>query len=317
VQARAGAADGNEAQAAYGLRKPPRTIAATGPSTLRAMRILITGAAGMLGLDLRQAAMAAGHETVALSRSQLDITDAGAVTAAVVAAAPQVVINCAAWTDVDGAETRFADALAINGPGAGNVAAAAAGTGAWTIHVSSDYVFNGRKESPYVESDAVDPIGAYGRSKLQGELDVAAAAGARQTTVRSSWLFGTGGPCFPKTMLRLAGERPALNVVSDQIGCPTFTGHLAQALLTLAQDPVPGVLHVAGAGFCSWYEFATEIVAAAGADCEVSPIATAEYPTPARRPAYSVLESERGAPELPPWRAGLAQFMAERAEVAA
>ena len=119
------------------------------------------------------------------------------------------------------------------------------------------------------------------------------------------------------TALRLAGERDSLNVVDDQLGCQTFTGHLARALLTLTQDPVPGILHVAGAGSCSWYEFATEIVAAAGADCEVSPIATAEYPPPARRPAYSVLESERGAPELPPWRAGLAQFMAERAEVAA
>jgi dTDP-4-dehydrorhamnose reductase len=183
--------------------------------------------------------------------------------------------------------------------------------------VSSDYVFNGRKRSPYVESDAVDPIGAYGRSKLQGELDVAAAAAGRHTIVRSSWLFGTGGPCFPKTMLRLAGERPALNVVDDQIGCPTFTGHLARALLTLAQDPVPGVLHVAGAGSCSWFEFATEIMAVAGTECDVRPIATDAYPTPAQRPAYSVLESERGAPELPPWRAGLVEFMAGWAQVAA
>lgn len=281
------------------------------------MRILITGAAGMLGLDLRQAAEAAGHETVALSRSQLDITDAGAVTAAVMAAAPQAVVNCAGWTDVDGAETCFADALAVNGTGAGHVAAAAAAAGAWTIHVSTDYVFNGEKTVPYVESDRVDPISAYGRSKLQGELDVAAAAGDRHTIVRSSWLFGARGACFPKTMLRLAAERPQLNVVSDQIGSPTFTGHLAAALLTLARDPVPGVLHIAGAESCSWYEFATEIVAAAGADCDVRPIGTDEYPTPARRPAYSVLHSERGAPELPPWRAGLVEFMTELAEVAA
>jgi dTDP-4-dehydrorhamnose reductase len=301
---------------AHRLLETRGTVFETGPSTLGAMRILITGAAGMLGLDLRQAAMSAGHETVALSRSQLDITDAGAVTAAVAAAAPQAVVNCAAWTDVDGAEARSADALAVNGPGAGHVAAAAAAAGAWVIHVSSDYVFNGRKRSPYVESDAVDPIGAYGRGKLQGELDVAAAAAGRHTIVRSSWLFGAGGACFPKTMLRLAGERPTLNVVADQIGCPTFTGHLARALLSLAQDPVPGVLHVAGAGACSWYEFATEIVAAAGADCEVRPIPTDAYPTPARRPAYSVLGSERGAPELPTWRAGLTEFIAELGQVA-
>jgi dTDP-4-dehydrorhamnose reductase len=281
------------------------------------MRILITGAAGMLGLDLLQLATASGHETVPLSRSQLDITDAAAVTAAVAAVAPQVVVNCAAWTDVDGAEARFEDALTVNGPGAGHVAAAAAAVGAWTIHISSDYVFNGAGTSPYVESDAVDPISAYGRSKLQGEVDVAAATGNRSTIVRSSWLFGTGGRCFPKTMLRLAGERPTLNVVSDQIGCPTFTGHLARALLSLAQDPVPGILHVAGGESCSWYEFATEIIAAGGADCEVRPIGTEAYPTPARRPAYSVLVSERGAPELPPWRAGLAEFMAGLAEVAA
>jgi dTDP-4-dehydrorhamnose reductase len=281
------------------------------------MRILITGAAGMLGLDVLQAARAAGHETVALSRSQLDITDAGAVTAAVAAAAPGAVVNCAAWTDVDGAETRFEDALAVNGPGAGNVAAAAAAVGAWTIHISSDYVFNGAGTSPYVESDAVDPISAYGTTKLRGELEVAAATVDRSTIVRSSWLFGTGGRCFPKTMLRLAGERPTLNVVSDQIGCPTFTGHLARALVTLAQDPVPGILHVTGGESCSWYEFAAEIVAAGGADCEVRPIGTEEYPTPARRPAYSVLTSERGAPQLPPWRVGLREFMAELSEVAA
>ncbi|HEY5429419.1 MAG TPA: dTDP-4-dehydrorhamnose reductase [Solirubrobacteraceae bacterium] len=279
------------------------------------MRILVTGAAGMLGRDVCQAAQAAGHEVIGHARAQLDITDAAAVQETVSAAAPDAVINCAAWTDVDGAEGRFEDAVAVNGAGAGIVAAAAAAAGAWTIHVSSDYVFDGEKTSPYVESDAVDPIGAYGASKLQGERDVA-ATGDRHTIVRSSWLFGAHGACFPKTILRLAAEREELSIVADQLGCPTFTGHLAPALVTLAQDPIPGVLHVAGAESCSWYEFAGEIAAAAGAQCRVRPIATADYPTPARRPAYSVLASERGAPSLPSWRTGLHDFMAAFSQAA-
>jgi dTDP-4-dehydrorhamnose reductase len=280
------------------------------------MRILVTGAAGMLGHDVCRVAELAGHEVSAHARADLDITDAHAVSEAVAGAAPDAVVNCAAWTDVDGAEARPDDALAVNGAGAANVAAAAAEHGAWTIHVSSDYVFNGEKSMPYVESDGVDPIGTYGRSKLAGEAAVAAATD-RHTIVRSAWLFGAHGACFPKTILRLAAERDELRIVADQVGCPTFTGHLAGALVALAQDPVPGILHVAGAESCSWHEFASEIVAAGGADCDVRPITTAEYPTPARRPAYSVLESERGAPELPTWRAGLRAFMDEFSQAAA
>jgi dTDP-4-dehydrorhamnose reductase len=281
------------------------------------MRILITGAAGILGRDVRQAAEAAGHETVGLSRAQLDIADAGAVARAMVDIRPEAVVNCAAWTNVDGAESDFAAALAVNGPGAGNVAAAASAVDAWTVHVSSDYVFNGRKTSPYVESDGADPLSAYGRSKLQGEFEVRETAPDRHTIVRSSWLFGAHGKCFPKTILRLAEERDELNVVDDQIGCPTFTGHLARVLIGLAEEPVSGVLHVSADEACSWYEFAVEIVAAGEADCEVRPITTDQYPVPARRPANSVLASERGAPGLPSWRVGLREFMTELSEVAA
>ena len=281
------------------------------------MRILITGAAGMLGCDVRAACDAAGHEAVALTRGQLDIADRAAVDAAVAAAAPQVVINCAAWTDVDGAESQFAAAAAVNGAAAGRVAAAATAAGAWVIHISTDYVFDGAKRTPYVESDPVAPIGAYGRSKLEGERAVAAAAPDRHTIVRSSWLFGAHGRCFPRTMLRLGAQRGELNVVADQFGCPTFTGHLAGVLLALAQDPVAGVLHVAAGGSCSWCELAAATVAAGGLDCEVHPITTAEYPLPAPRPSYSVMRSERGAPELPDWRTGLNAFMAELAQVAA
>jgi dTDP-4-dehydrorhamnose reductase len=289
------------------------------------MRILITGAAGMLGQDVRAAAQAAGHEPIALARPELDIADARAVQAAVADARADAVVNCAAWTNVDGAEEDYDGALAINGPGAGNVARAAAAAGAWTIHVSSDYVFSGAKREPYLESDAVAPTSAYGRSKLQGELDVAQAAPGRHTIVRSSWLFGASGHCFPKTILKLASERDTLSVVDDQVGCPTFTGHLATALVDLAGRaarsgaPPLGVLHVAGGGHCSWFEFAREIVSRAGARCEVSPCTTEEFPRPASRPAYSVLRSERGsdAPELPHWREGLGDYLALTVEVAA
>jgi dTDP-4-dehydrorhamnose reductase len=277
------------------------------------MRILVTGAGGMLGHDVRAAAHAAGHEPIALPRAELDITDAAAVAAAVARARPDAVLNCAAWTNVDGAEAQEAQALAVNGPGAGHVAAAAAAAGAWTVHVSSDYVFDGAGREPYVESDAVGPLSAYGRSKLAGERAVAEAAPDAHTVVRSSWLFGAHGACFPKTMLRLASQRDELNVVEDQIGCPTFTGHLATALVELAGEPPLGVLHIAADGECSWCEFARATIEAAGASCAVKPIATAQYPTPAPRPAYSVLRSQRGAPELPPWRVGLQQFMSETA----
>ncbi|HWE33404.1 MAG TPA: dTDP-4-dehydrorhamnose reductase [Solirubrobacteraceae bacterium] len=272
------------------------------------MRILITGAAGMLGLDLAAIAPAG---TAALSRAELDITDADAVGAACVRVRPEVVINCAAWTDVDGAEDAYDDALAVNGAGAGVVAGAAAAAGAWTIHVSSDYVFDGHKQSPYVESDPVGPLSAYGRSKLAGEQAVAAAAPDAHTIVRSSWLFGAGGLCFPKTILRLASERAVLRVVDDQIGCPTYTGHLAGALLKLAGRRVCGVVHVAGGGSCSWFEFATAIVAAAGSQCTVERCSTDEFPRPARRPANSVLRSELGdrVPALPSWQEGLSAFM--------
>jgi dTDP-4-dehydrorhamnose reductase len=275
------------------------------------MRLLITGAAGMLGRDLAAAASAAGHEVSALGRAELDITDAASVTAAIEAARAECVVNCAAYTDVDGAESHPELAQAVNADGAGIVAAAATAAGAWIVHVSSDYVFDGTGTEPYVESDPTGPISVYGSSKLGGERAVSARAPDRHTIVRSSWLFGTGGPCFPATILRLAGERERLTVVADQVGCPTFTGHLAPALVAVAEGRAPGVVHVAGAGHCSWYEFAVEIVARSGRVCEVVPGTTAELGRPAPRPAYSVLGTERPdvAPRLADWRAGLAEFL--------
>ena len=272
------------------------------------MRLLITGAAGMLGQDL----VAIADDAVALSRAELDITDAAAVDAAVSAAAPDVVVNCAAYTNVDGAEQAVLDALAVNGRGAGNVARAAQAAGAWIVHISSDYVFDGSKREPYLEPDDPAPLSQYGISKLAGERAVAEVAPETHTIVRSSWLFGTGGPCFPATILRLAAERDTLTVVDDQVGCPTYTGHLAAALLQLAGARPIGLVHVTGGGHCSWFEFARQIVGEAGLECEVTPGRTEDLARPAPRPAYSVMRSERGAPELPSWRQGLADYLAAR-----
>ena len=276
------------------------------------MRLVVTGAGGMLGRDVVRAGEAGGHGVVGLAHADLDVTDEAAVRRALEDAAPDAVVNCAAWTDVDGAEAEEAAATAVNGAGAGNVAAAATAGGAAIVHVSSDYVFDGAKAAPYVESDPPAPLSAYGRSKLAGERAVLAGDGAR-AVVRSSWLFGRHGHNFVETMLRVASERGEARVVGDQIGCPTFTGHLAPVLVALAAGGATGLFHVAGAGAASWHGFAREIFAAAGVACELHEISTAEFPRPAARPAFSVLASERrDAPRLAPWQEGLAAYLAER-----
>jgi dTDP-4-dehydrorhamnose reductase len=279
------------------------------------MRVLITGAAGMLGQDVVAATRAAGIDPVPLTLAELDITDRSAVESTIAAEHPDVLVNCAAWTDVDGAESDPDAALAVNGAAAGHLARAAAAAGAWTVHISTDYVFDGTGNEPYVESDQAAPVSAYGRTKLAGELEVAREAPASHTIVRSSWLFGAGGPCFPATIMARCGELEKVKVVDDQIGCPTFTGHLARAIVGLAATAPPaGIVHLTGSGSCSWYEFACQIVTAAGLECEVSPCSTAEMPRPAQRPAYSVLGTERAAeaPRLPGWREGLDEYIALR-----
>ena len=281
-------------------------------------RLLVTGATGMLGHDVVAAAGRAGHEVTGLSRRELDITDAAAVAAAVRAERPGVVVNCAAWTDVDGAETAEAEATRVNRDGAGHVAAAAAAGGAFVVHVSSDYVFGGTATEPYPESAPVSPTGAYGRSKLAGELAVAEAAPGGHAIVRSSWLFGVHGRNFVATMLRLAGERDEVTVVDDQVGCPTYTGHLAPALVAVAEQRPAGVLHVAGGGSCSWYDLAATTFELEGLACRVRRGTTAELGRPAPRPAYSALASLRAdAPRLPAWPEGLAAYLTAAREEAA
>jgi dTDP-4-dehydrorhamnose reductase len=254
---------------------------------------------------LGQAVMrAAGDRAVGLTHADLDVTDAGAVAHTLAGA---TVINCAAYTDVDGAEADPHAAREVNEVGARNVAEAAARV----VYVSTDYVFDGKKPVAYVESDPVGPLSEYGSSKLAGERATLTAS-PHSLVVRSSWLFGPGGGNFVTTMLRLAEERGRVNVVDDQVGCPTFTGHLAEALVELAEGSSHGFLHVAGAGACSWYEFAGTVFDRAGLEVELLPCTTDEFPRPARRPANSVLASERGAPELPAWQEGLDAYLAVR-----
>jgi dTDP-4-dehydrorhamnose reductase len=280
------------------------------------MRLLVTGAAGMLGRDVVAAAGTAGHEAVALARADLDITDPAAVDAAVRDAQPDAVINCAAWTDVDAAEAAEAEATAVNGDGPGNLARAAAAAGALLVHVSTDYVFDGTATEPYPEDAPTAPQGAYGRSKLAGEQAIA-AAGGRSAIVRTAWVFGPHGKNFVDTMRRLGADREEIAVVDDQVGCPTYTGHLAPALIEVAERGLTGILHVGGRGRCTWFDLAEATFAETGIDCAVKPQSTAALGRPAPRPAFSVLGSTRAdAPTLPAWRDGLKAHLA-RVEVTA
>ncbi len=279
----------------------------------------------MLGHDVIRSCERAGRELVALTRADLDIVDGAAVERAVRRAGADAIVNCAAWTDVDGAERDRKAAHAINVRGAGNLARFAAEQGISLVHVSTDYVFSGEpvldrdgKSRPYVESDPTGPRSVYGQTKLEGEREVLDAS-PLHTVVRSSWLFGIGGRNFVATMLRLARERqvaertPSLQVVDDQIGSPTWTGHLAPALLGPIEREVLGLVHQAGAGAISWNGFAKEIFRQAEVACRVEPASTAEMGLLAPRPAWSVIESERDdVIGMPDWRDGLAGYLAAR-----
>lgn len=290
------------------------------------MRLLLTGALGMLGHDVIRTGERSGHELVLVDLAELDITDAAAVDELLERLLGEpgsldAIVNCAAWTDVDGAEIKREAAHAVNADGAGNLARAAAGAGVSLVHVSTDYVFSGEAcvdasgaPRAYVESDPTGPRSVYGQSKLAGEQQVLAASPAH-TVVRSAWLFGIGGRNFAETMLGLA-EREAVQVVTDQVGCPTWTGHLAPALLGLIERGVAGLVHLAGAGRVSWNGFATEVFRQAEVKCRVEEATTAQMARPAPRPAWSVLESEReDVLPLPPWQDGLAGYLAARAGV--
>ena len=268
------------------------------------LKLLLTGAKGQVGSSLLQQAQGLGWQVLAVDRDELDITNQNAVIAAVSEFAPDIIINAAAHTAVDKAETDEAASYAINRDGPAYLAEAAQQVGAILLHISTDYVFAGDKDGLYVESDAVAPQGVYGASKLAGELAVAAHC-QRHLILRTAWVFGEHGNNFVKTMLRLGIQRDSLGVVADQYGGPTHAADIAAALLTMAQRALLpdfcawGVYHFAGEPHVSWHGFASTIFAAANAQGllpkvpVVNPIATADYPTPAKRPANSRLDCSR------------------------
>lgn len=275
------------------------------------MKILVTGAGGMLGSDVVRAGEHWNHEMVALARPDLDVCDGQAVMEAVREAAPNAVINCAAYTDVDRAEADGAAALSVNADGARNVALAAADVGACVAYPSTDYVFDGLKGAAYVESDQANPQSMYGHTKLAGEVATAETT-PRHFVVRTSWLFGVDGTNFVETMLRLAADHGEVVVVRDQVSCPTYTAHLADALIRIVDTAAYGIHHIAGAGECSRYEFAAEIFAQAGVDVRLMSCTTEEFPRPARRAPYSALATQRpDAIRLPEWQVGVAGYLQE------
>lgn len=281
------------------------------------MKILVSGGHGQLGRSVARRGPARGHQVAAAGRSELDLRDPARTAAELDRAAPDLVINAAAYTAVDRAESARDDAFAINATAAGDLARACAVRRIPLIHVSTDFVFDGRSTVPYREDDPVAPLGVYGESKAAGER---AVRDAGATVVRTSWLFATRGPGFVQTMLRLAAERPVLRVVDDQRGCPTWAEDLADALIALAELGAPAAIyHYCGDGPTTWHGFAVAIVEQArryrALACErIDAITTAEYPTPARRPAYSVLDTARirALGIVPPaWTIGLARVVAE------
>ena len=260
-------------------------------------RVLITGANGQLGVALAQAF--ASDDVSSLARKDWDVRFAAPENLS----PADIVLHTAAWTDVDGAEDDPQGAAEVNVGGTAH----AADLGAPVVAYSSDYVFDGHKGAPYVESDTPSPQSAYGRSKFYGE----AAAGESSWVVRSSWLFGPTGHNFVRTMLRLGEEWDEVAVVADQRGCPTYVGHLATATRELVDAGAPfGVWHLAAVGDCTWADLAEAIFDAAGLDCRVRRITTAEFGARAPRPPEAVLRSEKGAPVLPHWREGLAECLA-------
>jgi dTDP-4-dehydrorhamnose reductase len=266
--------------------------------------LLVFGAGGQVGQELSALARARGVDLVGLTRAHVDIRDAQAVAAAVEVAKPRLVVNAAAYTAVDKAESEPDLAHAVNAVAPGTIAAAAARPGVPTLHISTDYVFDGSKHGAYGENDPIAPLGVYGRTKAEGEAAVRGAA-PTHVILRTAWVYGAYGANFLKTMLRLAGERERLRVVADQHGCPTSTRDIAEAILAvdarLLRDPGAafGTFHFAGSGRTSWHGFAEAIVAAqaphTGRRPPVDAIMTADYPTPARRPANSELASDRFA----------------------
>jgi dTDP-4-dehydrorhamnose reductase len=276
------------------------------------MRVTIFGASGLLGKALMQEWR--GDAVSGLSSRDADIRDAKRVQEVVRETRPEWIVLAAAYTDVDGCENNSDLAFAVNRDGAVNVAAAAKEVGARLVFLSSDYVFDGKKTAPYETADARNPQSVYGRTKAEAETKLLELM-PECCIARTSWLFGTGGKCFPDTILRLAASRPALDVVNDQRGCPTYAVDLASAIAELCRKDAAGIFHVTNAGNCTWFEFAQEIVKNSGLGTTVRPVSSQQVARPAPRPAYSVLSALRlqslGV-EMPPWRDALRRYLEQR-----
>ncbi len=278
-------------------------------------RWLVTGSGGMLGSDLVAALAGDGADVIGLSRKELDVSDEAAVAAALADCRPDVVVNCAAWTAVDDAEAHEDEALAVNGTGAARVAAAiAAGSaapGCRLVHLSTDYVFAGDAAAPYAEHDEPGPRTAYGRTKLAGEQAVRGLLPQAGSVVRTAWLYGEHGPNFVRTMIRLEHERPAVDVVADQQGQPTWTADVARQVIALAGSGAPaGIYHATSSGVATWFDLAREVFMLLGADPDrVRATTTDAFPRPAPRPAYSVLGHDAwasaGLQPIGDWRISL------------
>ena len=261
------------------------------------LNILITGANGQLGSSLRQLGSVSPNNYLATDVAELDITDAGAVLQTVKEQRIDVIVNCAAYTNVDRAEEDETAADLLNHRAVANLATAARERGAMLIHISTDYVFRGDKSTPYAEDDPTDPTGAYGRTKLAGERAVQ-QSGCRYLIFRTAWLYSEFGNNFLRTMLRLTAERDSLSVVFDQVGTPTYAGDLARAIFEIVQgrkyDGREGVYHFSDEGVCSWYDFARAIAGYSGhTDCDIRPCHSSEFPSKVRRPSFSVLDKTK------------------------
>jgi len=276
------------------------------------MRILITGANGQLGRDVVLESNRRGWDTIGVDIDDFDLTDRAVALAFLGEAAPDCVIHCAAYTAVDKAEAEPERARAVNELGTGYVAAYCAAKGIWMIYVSTDYVFDGGGDLPHEVSEPPNPLNIYGATKLAGERAVQALC-EKYMVVRTSWVFGSHGGNFVKTMLRLGRERAEIKVVNDQIGAPAYTADLARLLCDMAARPVKGLYHAANAGECSWARFAAKIFELAGLDCVVIPIPSSEYPQTAQRPKNSRLSPkalvEANYEPLPPWEPALAAML--------
>jgi dTDP-4-dehydrorhamnose reductase len=276
------------------------------------MKVLIIGATGLLGKALTREWR--GDELIGLSSKDVDIRDEKRVHDLVQELRPDWIVLAAAYTDVDACESHQDMAFAVNRDGAINVAKAAKSSNAKLLFISSDYVFDGRKTRPYETTDERNPQSVYGRTKSEAEIELLREL-PDVCIARTSWLFGVGGKSFPDTMLKLAASRPALDVVSDQRGCPTYSVDLARAVVQLCRKGASGIVHVNNAGDCSWFEFAREIMKQAGIAIEVRPTTTGQIARPAPRPAYSVLSAtslHRYGIEMPAWQDALQRYLKER-----